>query len=580
MRNNFKIFSLAFLLGTLGLASCDTVTFALPEAMQSNPVFDIGDEKIPHNEIQELFEKVIPDNSTTASKVLDSLLLKLAKSYFGEFYGTAGLRELSEGSDDQIKGFVDAHERFQVKKNDGSRDNAAEVANFKHFYEHLIEAIENSFWSSVSNSTYQERYFFNEKKFYDTQRAALYQLDEDYGDELALDPHLTQIDGMLDRKAVAHYFGSATKSYLDVYKDYIERSILPDLYRKVLVENWIQRKNYNALGRSHARKVQTISLKNIDSSADATRNLVTNYAEYVLEEGFRNEAGIVLTDDELETAKNFKFLSQLYAGLVNVDDGSNLGNLAKFIYQKSSWTDDVIDTDGDGIDEHFYPITTLGKIYKDYKELSNVRWESSSSTDFTGSGAYTKETGLMLKTREVYSKNSATEGWFTSSGLSELPSDLRSRLFKIQVANDIDSNYTVDGDTYTLVQNKEMDYGMYVQGAYYLTPETYGNVDHPYVIFDSGSSSWVIVRVDEAIKGPKLAVEETSTASYNYLASKGLRDGKLSQNEIVWVVSDMIAGSDTYVKAARQEVIENAKITYHDQTVYDYFKSNFPDLFE
>ena len=444
-----------------------------------------------------------------------------------------------------------------------------------------IEAIQNSFWSSVSNTSYQERYFFNEKKFYDTQRAALYQLDDAYADELAADPHLTQIDGTLDRKAVPLYFGSVNKDYLDVYQDYVERSILPDLYRKVLVENWIQRKNYNALGRSHARKVQTISLKNIDSSADATRNLVTNYAEYVLEGGILNEAGVPLTNDELESARDFKFLSRLYAGLVNVDDGSNLGNLAKFLYEKSSWNVDTIDTDGDGNDEHFYPLTTLGKIYKDYKELSNVRWESSSSTDFTGSGAYTKETGLMLKTREVYSKNSATEGWFTSSGLSELPSDLRSRLFKIQVANDLDSNFTLDGSgSATPVENKEMDYGMYVSGSYYLTPETYGNVDHPYVIFDSSSSAWVIVRVDEAIKGPKLATDASSTASYDYLASKGLRADKLSQNEIVWVVSDMIAGSDTYVKAARQEVIENAKISYHDQTVYDYFKTNFPDLFE
>ena len=183
----------------------------------------------------------------------------------------------------------------------------------------------------------------------------------------------------------------------------------------------------------------------------------------------------------------------------------------------------------------------------------------------------------MLKTREVMAKNSATEGWFTSSGLSELPSELRSRLFKVQVANEIDANYDND---FNLITDKAYDYGMYVKGDYYLTPATYGNIEHPYVIFDSSSSSWVLVRVDEAVKGPKLATDANSKASYDYLAGRGLRAGKYSQNEIVWIVSDMIAGSDTYVKAARQEVIEAAKITYHDQDVYDYFKSNFPDLFD
>lgn len=576
MRNKLKILSLSLLLGAFGLASCDTVHFALEEKVQSEAIFDVGTEKIPHNEIQELFEEVVPGNSTTASKVLESLLLKLAKSYFGDFYGKGGIRALAtSGNEADIISFINSHSRFQVLDESGSRNNEKEVDNFLNFYGHLEEAIQKSFWSNVTNSTYQDRYFFSEKKFYDTQRAAMYQLDEDYGELLEDDAHLTQIDGALDYKNVEEYFGSNLDNYLDVYEDFVERSILPDLYRKILVENYLQRKNYNALGRSHARKVQTISLKNIDSSADATRNLVAKYAEYILEEKILEENIVGVTSDDVKAAKDFKFLSKLYAGLVDVDEDTAEAKIAKHLYEKASWASDTITVHGETVT--FFPITTLGKIYKDYKELSNVRWESSSSTDFTGSGAYTKETGLMLKTREVMAKNSATEGWFTSSGLSELPSELRSRLFKVQVANEIDANYDND---FNLITDKAYDYGMYVKGDYYLTPATYGNIEHPYVIFDSSSSSWVLVRVDEAVKGPKLATDANSKASYDYLAGRGLRAGKYSQNEIVWIVSDMIAGSDTYVKAARQEVIEAAKITYHDQDVYDYFKSNFPDLFD
>ncbi|MCR5349064.1 MAG: hypothetical protein K6E59_05620 [Bacilli bacterium] len=596
MRNKLRILSIGLLLsGVFGLASCDTVKFALPEAIQSEHVLAV-DEDIPHNEIQELFELVVPDDTSTASKVLDKLLLRLAESYFGTFYDTLdnnnqvtgkGLRTIVT-NDEDIKTFVNDHSRFQITKSDGTRDTDKEVQGVKDFYNHLITAIEKSFWNNVTNSSYQDRYFFSEKKFYDAQKAAMYDLsnpvNQAYGDLLEDNDHLTQVVGGRNHEYVGDYFGGALFSYLDVYKDYISRSILPNLYRKVIVENYLQRNNYSALGRSHARKVQTITLKNIDDAADATRNLITHYVSHILES--TNEAIIAYAQaanpglssedilDSVDELRDLKFLSKLYAGIPEVDATYPEVALAvaEQIYADANWSSDTIVIDGDP--EVFYPLTTLGKIYKDYKEISDTRWETSSNTDFTGSGAYTKETGLMLKQREVISKTSVTEGWYTSSGLSELPSSLRSRLFKIQVANDVDSA----SDT-TL---RKMDYGWYVQGHYYLSQKgTKDSVsNYPYVVFDSGSSSWVIVRVDEAVKGPKLSQDPESTTSYDYMAAQGLRNGKETQNEIIWTISDMLADSDTYTKAARQEIIENAKISYHDQTVYDYFETNFPDLFD
>ena len=580
MRNKLRVLSIGILLTAgFGLAACDTVEAKLPEAMQSDKILAI-DGTIPHNEIEELFESVVPSNSTTASKVLDSLLVKLAKSYFGDFYVLRDFVENNKVSD--IKSFVDNHARLQVTKDDGSRNSEAEVQGVVDLYEHLLIAIQKSFWSNVSSSSYTDRYFFVEKKFYDTQKAALYNLDEDYGEALEDDSHLTQLDGVKDYKNVDEYFGGLQgKDYLDVYNDYIERSILPDIYRKLIVENYLQRNNYSALGRSHARKVQTISLKNIDDASDATRNLITHYANYILEGNIleAEDKPASVSADDIEELSDLKFLSRLYDGLVDVNVDSVEADVATYLYAKANWSKASIDIDEDPQTEpiEYYPLTKLGKIYKDYSEITDTRWETSSSTDFTGSGAYTKRTGLMLKEREVFSKNAVNEGWYTSSGLSDLPSTLRSRLFKIQVANDVDSNYDSD---FHVVLNKEMNYGMYVNGHYYLTPETYeASTAHPYVIYSDGS--WVIVRVDEAVKGPKLVKESDSTTSYAYLYEKGLRgEDKATQNEIVWLVSDMIAGSDTYTKAARQEVIEAAKIVYHDQSVYDYFKSNFPDLFD
>ena len=586
MRNNLKILSLGLILGAMGLASCDTINFALKESIQNEKIINVS-EDIPHNDIQDLFEKVVPNNSTSASKVLDSLLLRLAKSYYGEFYdaeGVKGLRSVIAGGDSEIKAFVDKYARFQVTKDDGTRDSEAEVEGVKDFYEHIFEAVKESLWSNVSNTTYQVRSFFSEKKFYDTQKAALYNLDAEYGESLEDDDHLTQIDGVLDKDSIGEYLGSDAKNYLDVYQDYVERSILPDIYRKVLVEKYLIENNYTALGRSQARKVQTISLKNISEAADATRNLVFKYAEFVLEgtvATIQSELAVSLTEEELDAARDLKFLSRLYDGLIDVDSGSTEGQLAAALYEKADWPHSTIDRDGDNVDDlTYYPLTTLGKIYDDYKKLSDVRWETSSTTDFTGSGAYTKETGLALKERDAFSKNSARQGWYVSSvgSIGDMPSDLRTRLFSIKTANEVDGNY--DKDTFDVLENQVYDNGMYVQGSYYLTPETYGNTEHPYLIYDSSSTAWTLVRVDEAVKGPKLSTNADSTASYSYLEEHGLRAEKDTQNQIVWRIAGMIASGDSYVKAARQKVLEAANLKYHDQDVYDYFESNFPDLFD
>ena len=589
MRNKLKILSVGLLLGTFGLTACDDVNFALPEAVQSEKIIDVA-EDIPHNEIQDLFEKVVPNNSTSASKVLDALLLRLAKSYYGEFYDngeTKGLRSVVAAGDAEIQKFVDANARFQIKKADGTRDNAAEIQGLKDFYAHILDAINDALWVNVSNSSYQVRYFFSEKKFYDNQKASLYNLDEAYGTALEDDDHLTQINGLLDKDAIGDFLGSAAKSYLDVYQDYIERAVLPDIYRKVIVEKYLIENNYTSLGRSQARKVQTISLKNISEATDATRNLVFKYAQYVLEgttESIQNDLAITVTEDELKGFRDLKFLSRLYDGLVDVDVDTTESKIAKAIYEQADWSSSTIDRDGDGVDDiTYYTLTSLGKIYDDYKKLSSVRWETSSDTDFTGSGAYTKETGLVLKEREAFSKNSATQGWYVSSvsSVGEMPSSLRTSLFSIKTANEVDNNYKVNDDgSVTVNPNETKDNGVFVNGSYYLTPETYGNTEHPYLIYDSSATSWTIVRVDEAVKGPKLSTNADSTASYTYLAGKGLRAGKDSQNQIVWRIAGMIASGDSYVKAARQKIIEAANIKYHDQDVYDYFKSNFPDLFD
>ena len=572
-----KTLAVSLLASTLFvLAGCDDIDAALPEAEKNEKVLAI-EADIPHNNIQEIYEAILPSDSTTGAKTLDSLLLKLSESYFGEFYALRAL--IKEGNEANLLAFVDAHSRFQVTDAQGNRVKAKEIQGLKDFYAQHLENLQKKFWEQVQNSAYQERSFFYEKKFMDAQKASLYTFDSTYTDF-----KVKAIIGGYDHTHVGEYFGNGGDQFLDLYKDYVTRALLPDMYRRILTEDYLIHSNYLALGRSHARKVQTITLKNISDSADATRDLVTWYAKEVLEAEsasalatYIGNASITaeMVQAELSNLRDLHYLSDLYSGTLEQTADSVSWELAKKLYASAGW--ESVTKGG----VTYYPLTTLGATYKDYFGLTDVRWETGTSTDtFSSNGSYTTDTGLQLKVREAKAKTLVSEGWFTSSGTLELPSDIRSRLFKIQVANDLDSNYNSDHE---VIQNMECDFGMFRNGAYYLTPETYASGSaRPYLIFDSSSSSWVIVRVDEAVKGPKLATDASSTTSYDWLAANvpALHAGKQSQNEIVLTIADLLADSESYLKAAREDVLKTCGIKYHDQSVYDYFKSTYPDLFD
>ena len=121
-------------------------------------------------------------------------------------------------------------------------------------------------------------------------------------------------------------------------------------------------------------------------------------------------------------------------------------------------------------------------------------------------------------------------------------------------------------------ENAKGNFGWYVNGSYYMVPETYeSNNDVPYCIYDKDSSTWYIVRVDEAVKAPKLVFGGDS--SYETMEGKNIYD-------IVYSVAGLVSGTQSYRDAANQHYVEKMAISYHDQTIYDYFEATFPDLFD
>ena len=579
MQNKLKVFSMALLLGgAMLLGSCDTVKAELPSAIQNEAILTTN-TKIYNNEMEKLYEKVVPGDSSSADKVLNILLEKLAAGKFGSFYGEAGLRAAVK-DEAKMTAFLAAHSEMFA--------SAQEVEDF---YALIEDSIAKTFFSNVTNSTYQDRHLFDEKKFYDAQEEALYDLLDSYATVLKTKAP-TLVDGHKDYRDVRDYFGNADNDYLDVYQDYITRALLPDAYRRALVTKYIINKNYGTIGRSYVRKVQYIALKDISEDASAVSNLTSAYASIILnndKEGIVSEVktitgtDITLTDEEVLTLRDFSFLDKVYLGTVNkllFGADEDFETIARAIYNKAGYDRSKFEWTEGGETTSVYSWTNFGKTLKNYSEISLDRNIDGTSVDeFTGSKAYTKETGLLLKNRAVVGENNTKEGWFTSNDLSELPSEAKKRLFKIQVANEVDNNYIVSGDTVTVNPNQQMRYGWYRQGSYYLVEGAYGEANQtPYVL--SGDGTTYIVRVLEAVKSSKVSLADNAL-NYEKLVEMGVRTAdQPTLDQITLDVADLLSSTDSYKKAARQDYIKNAEINYHDQSVYDYFKTTFPDLFE
>ena len=605
--NKLKKFLLIFAASaTMALASCD-VDAEMTTAEKEAPILVNGDNSNPsiyNNEMQVIYDALISAGDTNSEKILNNILLKMAEFKYGSFYdGEDPLLKLVEKSDDDIYNFVTAkgHSIYKIEGANDEETKKLTVANVKDFVNTLLVTIKKSFWSTVKNSSYQERNYFIEYLFYKAEKAELYDFSSvenevvEEGQESKLDKIKAVrklVNGHDTYENVDRYFA---EDWINTYKDYIEQSILRSAYRKALVESYLISENYGVLGRSYARKVQYIAIKD-ENSGDhlgSLYRLFQAYAKNILEvkdsdlkKAVNDFAGseVLSSEDDVSNFRDLRFLDSLYIGYFDEGEQKNdLYVVAQYVYKQAGFTydDGIIKNDKDeSLSVPFYKETKYGKLILDYRKQSNDRWTSSeSSTDFTSSNTYTKETGLKIETDSIQTSNNVTQGWYTSSGLSDMASDLKTRLFKMNVANELDTapNYVNGRDDNTYTTRLEAD------GKYYLMPETYddsGSDTTPYVLYDSSSTTWYIVRIDDAVKASKLVKDGDNYYDTVKDKTPANRAGSQTANQIVWEIAGLLGDSDTYKKAANQHYVEEAAISYHDDTVYDYFEKTFPDLFD
>lgn len=544
----------AALVATTALAGCNDIEATLNKSDGDSKILEI--DGLTNNYLSRIYDALVTSGDTNSEKVLNNVLGLISESQFGTFYGEGGLLEAVNGGDSKIDAYVSAHSAFANA--DGDSDVAHSRARVKTFYKLILQAIQENFFSAVKNSSYQERSIFIEKKFYMAEKGNYYSLL----DVNEADFKEVQVDGSDTYEDVDKYF---SPNYLLTYQDYIEKSILKSYMRSSLVEQYLYGKNYGALGRSYARKVQYVKIADNSKKeyAYASQRLVKAFGKDVLEDAS-------VTDVDLN------FLSELDKGYFDwATISAEKKTLIEKIYGDASDGTKIFVkvTAPAGADyQDYYTGTTYGNYIEDYVKITDNRFDETSDfssilSSFTGSGAYRPEVGLAIKTQSLITEDKTTEGWYTSSGLSDLPSAIKTRLFKISVANEVDTDaVAADAASYA---HKELDYGWYLNGHYYVTPATYESSNtQPYVIQDSDNACWYIVRVDEAVKTAKLSSGDGALADVTY------------REEIARIVASLLSDNSTYTSTANQYYVDQAAIAFNDDYVYDYFEKTFPDLYD
>lgn len=550
--SNFKKKGLLALIAGIAsvtmLAACSDIEVK-PTDEKYNAALIAGDNEIVNNELKEIYDALVHAGDSNSSKILNNILYSYAKAIYGDFWE---IQAAVEGGD--------AAKLADIAKLKAYENDTKKV---EIFYNEVLYRIRTTFLGYVNDSAYQTRSHFVEKKFYDAQIKNYHDLrtEAEAGYKTYNEAEKLVVGGfrlsetyteegkiVLDGKKQSA--GDATNAYFKdifgTYKNYIDLNLLADVYRSELTAQYLYTQNYGQIKLTAARKVETLKISDNDRYPNAVRDLVKAYCANVI--------GTAEAPKNLQSTYDFRFLDDIYQGTMD-DFTAEETAMATTILEQAHWTKDT--------GKDYYNESAKGAVMAQYEKLTNDRFsdESSIRSDFTNSGAYTVDTGLNIKLNNLATKDSSTYGWYTSGGLdAALPSSLSKRLFKVQVANEVDHK----GDAAV-----KFKYGSYVGDDYYLTPETYEDETvYPYAVYESGS--WYICKVEEAVKSSKIS---GGADSYNTDADKN------AEERIARKIGYMLSSNDSWKNQAQKYFVNEMAILYNDSHVYHYFKETFPDLF-
>ena len=618
------------------LAACGETEeiYSKPSTYENDIITITGNEdEIHHNVLSIIYDAMHEAN--LSSNVLDEALYRYASSIFG-FYnkvtaptGFEGIT-LKEAALDQSKTnqFIKEHKVYWNYNEEGKHvdDNGVEVDDetftpCQAERDHVVskwEAIEariaESMYGRAASSTYIEKNYYSEKEFLkdlyeDGESVKDYKLVNDF--EKFIIPYTVEKDQAFEEfegfdgtnHVILHraYYQSSVVDNPGYEATFVEDKIIPDIYKDLLIEQYLLDEDVAAVRNSRARKINVLKIEKYSSFTNNADKLVEKLVNeiYALP---NNSVEYLRTDaDEIENAGNelFEKYALINKGLYGQIQGNaealaivaDLNSAASDLFEEKS-----VIVGGEEI--KYYANTTYGDLVKDYAKVASVTdWELLDQTKystFTSSGTRSVEEGFEQQIIDIMQSQSITKGWYIQSSTPTLDSNgtINDRLFKLSVANaKVELDETSDEAYADLAaadrlvrengawkvrdaaSKEENKFLCSINGSYFLKFDGKYSEDSwtNDIVYDDGSA-YYIVQVLEAAKDSKL--RNVSSSNYAHTRSQAFMD------EVVDEIAKVVGATGNYSTLSRNHWLEKMDLKYHDQAIYDYFKTNYPDLFE
>ena len=602
-KRNYKSLLAVVALSVL-LTGCDSASVKLKNQDEAVVVDKTGTKiDVEANTVKEIFD-TIKNGSSFASDISSMLVEALAESYIGNFKinsdGELAIEGLDLSDDNSVFEFVKSHKFYWNWKSTGVSvvyEDEPSMSNIEDYrtriknYMSLVEReIVKSMFDKANVSDYKKNNKFYEVLFARNIYSSLYSIYKkdlstvpasvlytvpDYKNEtnkdLSEENDFTfgllidaTYDANEDYKKIIE--GDNAMLHLYHYRDYINETILPGIINNLLTQSYIYDKQYQSIGRTQSRKLNFIKLT--DSDSTNAENMLKTYVQDYLSK-------------ETESNVDFTPVVEAWYGIHDDLDGNNdnidddTRAIAKELAESTFGTEStLIDSkfnsyiDGKlGSDYPYYDGSVYGDLIKQYSKLTNnpSTNDSTAYTTFTSVDglSVSPEEGLELQIANIRTNSYVTNKWGGSDSFSAISdSTMKNKLFSYGLSSEFETaksgKYIVDGAYLKqFVKN----------GPTFLKKTTYKNE------FDS-----VVWKVDSNY----YIVEVVDQISPDTLAS-GSNATKEELQEIESNAIDMgytLASGSTYTSNAVTYFLKKSNINYYDQSVYDYFKSTYPSLFD
>ena len=604
-----------------------------------DPIIEItgNEDEIHHNVLSIIYDAM--HDANLSSNVLDDALYRYASSIFGFYNKVAApddfegitLKEAALGNDvEKTNQFIKEHKVYWNYNEEGKHvnDNGEEVddetftpcqAERDHVtskWEAIEARIAEGMYSRAATNSYIEKNYFNEKDFL----KGIYESGESVRDYKGLtfeqfiipytvekDQTFTEFEGYDGANHVIlhrEYYQSSVLENADYEARYIEDKVLPGIYNDLLIEQYLLDEDVAAVRNSRARKINVLKIEKYSSFTNNADKLVEKLVKEIYALPSATTTTLRTNADDIEAAGNelFEKYALINKGLYDQIQGNadalaivgELNNAASDVFEEKSV---VIG----GQEIKYYANTTYGDLVKDYAKVASVHdWElldQSKYSNFTSSGTRSVEEGFQQQIIDIMQSQSITKGWYIQSSTPTLDSNgtINDRLFKLSVANakieldpaneNFEESYNnlaaVDRLVYEnnawkvrdAAAKDENKFLCSINGSYFLKFDGKYSEDSwtNDIVYDDGSA-YYIVQVLEAAKDSKL--RNMSASNYAHTRSQAFMD------EVVDEIAKVVGATGSYATLSRNHWLEKMELKYHDQVIYDYFKTNYPDLFE